>query len=128
MILYGSLHIAAGISKIVRTNDNFEGVLFVVLGLLFTIYGIIYFFPTPFTPKVTILDTGVKFKNKVLAKSHYVAWPDVKAIEMGPYEIVFKLANNNFKFNYATHWDRSIEIKTAIRNQAAQHNIQVSGG
>lgn len=119
--------ILAGL-ELYSKSDSFLGLSWLALGVFYFFYGYVIYSETPISPKITITDSEVKFKNTVLKNFTKLDWADIALIDFGSFEIEFQLKNGNKKFKYDSNADVSLEIKKSIRQVADEKGIEISGG
>ena len=85
------------------------------------------FTANPFAPQLTISDLEIIIRKNVFGSSTKYIWANIQSIELDKYLITFYLTDRIEEFSYSTNNEKSIEIKSAIREAAEAKNIQVTG-
>ena len=117
------------ISDSLKPYNLVLGIVFILFGLFYAIYGFFRFSTTSrFAPKIVLEDNLIALKKTFWKPAHTLKWPDIRSIEYGSYEIKFNLIDSSYLFSYSSGPDESIMIKKSIREFAHQKNIDVKGG
>ena len=116
-------------------TDNFDpvgvilGVLLIIGGLFYTLYGIFGFTEdSKFAPKVKIDESIIELKKSLWKSSTKLHWSDLSSIKFQPYEIIFHLKDSTKTFSYKSNADVSLSIKNTISVFAERKNIEVIAG
>ena len=124
----GLLYLILSIQMFYEDGLSFISGGWLLTGLFFIIYTILFFTTTPITPRVDIDVDSISYRKSPFGKTYILKWSDIKSIDFAAYQITFNLAENEHSFSYKVHSATSIEIKSSIREVADRLGIEVSGG
>ena len=106
------------------------GLLLIICGPLFFIYGMILFSVTNrLTPKIRVDANGVLIKESIRTEQKIVDWKNVREIIYSPYELNFHFIDNHTEtVNLRTSKAISVDVKKTIREFADGRQIKIVGG
>ena len=125
--ILGIIWCALGARELFVDGLNIGSSGYLIIGFLFIFYSVIVFTANPFAPQLTISDLEIIIRKNVFGSSTKYIWANIQSIELDKYLITFYLTDRIEEFSYSTNNEKSIEIKSAIREAAEAKNIQVTG-
>ncbi len=119
-----------GLQNIMRDSDNAVserfGAVMLILAVSSIVHGLVaYTKISKFAPKVSVSGSYILIKERLMSKAIEIPWSKIKSIQMGPYQIVFSMPDEDYEFNYNSTADTSIEIKSTLREMAEVKQIEV---
>jgi hypothetical protein len=113
-------------SNILDPIGLFLGILMLLGGIYYLIFGIFGFSKnSSLSMKVKVDEKMIELKNSFFKPSTKLDWKEIKTIEFGNYEIVFKGNSFDKIFNYNSSADISIEIKKTLKEFAIKNNVEI---
>lgn len=110
--------------------DAAFGIFLLIGGLASLIHGLILFSKnSKLTPSVQVDDNGIVIKESIYKTQRQMAWKNVSGITYKPFELSFHMTDDNTEImTLSTSGQKSLDIKKAIREFAADRHIIIVGG
>ncbi len=135
LIINGLINTGIGISQIYIADSWTSwgfllGLLLIVAGPLFIMYGIVLFSRTnKLIPKIQVDKNGILIKEDIHKGQRKIDWENLKEITYGPFELNFHLSDNKTETVILdTNAAISVDVKRTIREFAEGRPIKIVGG
>lgn len=133
-IFNGIVNTIIGINLLMQSDlwihwTTILGILLIIAGPLFLIYGIILISPFNRAPKMQIDDRGLLIMNENYKKGLNIDWTNIKEITYRTFALDFVLDDSKIvTVDLPTTAKKTNEIKQTIRTYSEPKNIKIIGG